>query len=379
MISQRINKLLSTQIKQKKFPPAELYSPKNSAPDNHTETKPISTLPKIPPVPQVEIHYQTVTALPKVAPTQPIPHPPVTPAQVKKSFWQIFDINLLQERVSLLTWVIIPFLVLWISVNYIIGNFKQTAWRTPGADDSQVLAKQTSEVRVQSPVTPFYWSGSGVVSFWFDDAWETQYTSAFPVLDAKGYKASLAVPTRLVDDPAYMSWPQVKRLYYKGWEIDPHSRTHNCSVQNLKPVQIDVEVLGSKQDLETEGLKSDSFIYITPCGTDTPQVKEVIKKNYVALRSSNNGLNPLPLKDPYNILVYALDNKTQLSDVEGWLQEADKKHSWLILMFHQVDDQNSQWSVSPARFAEIVQAVEKSKLPVQLPKQVMQLVPANFK
>jgi peptidoglycan/xylan/chitin deacetylase (PgdA/CDA1 family) len=303
-----------------------------------------------------------------------------------KKNWNILDrldSRLIMARISLLSWFIIPLLVVWIAINYLVGSLRQPIWQTnvleqPNAvNRSHVSAAQPAVITPKNTPPPLYWQGEGLVTFWFDDAWESQYSSAFPILEDAGFKASLAVPTRLVDSPAYMTWPQIKRIYYKGWEINPHSRTHTCAISDLQPAQIDSEIIGSKQDLEREGLSSDNFIYITPCGYGSPKILATIRQNYTAMRTSEQGLNELPIKDPYNLKTYEVGDTTTVEDIEPWLQKAKDEKSWIILMFHQVDDGHSEYDVSPSRLREIVELVKKSNLPVVLPRQALQLIVAK--
>lgn len=281
-----------------------------------------------------------------------------------------------KERVSLLSWIIIPIFVVWLATNYIIGAMKHPTWeaRLLEQQNTDIINSRVNATQTQHPesqtVQKFHWKGTGAITLWFDDAWLSQYTVAFPILEERGLTASLAVPTRLIGDDAYMSWAQIKRLQYKGWEIDSHSRNHICKIDKLKPEQIISEIAGAKQDLEAQGIYPDN--YVTPCGVESKFVNDTIKRNYLSLRTSSQGFNDLPVKNPYHILTYAIENTTTSDDVRQQIQTAKDEHKWLILMFHQVDNENSEFSVSPQEFTQMVNIVKESGLPLVLPTQILQ-------
>lgn len=277
-------------------------------------------------------------------------------------------IRLKKERLSLLSWIVIPILITWISVNYLVGALKQPDWETK-------LVTDNNQLTLQAPAQKFHWKNTGLVTFWLDDAWLSQYTVAFPILENQDYTASIAVPTRLIGSDAYLSWPQVKRLQFKGWEISSHSRNHSCSGDKMQPKEAESEIIGAKSDLAAEGITAST--YVTPCGVDSPAINEIIKKNYLALRTSSEGLNSLPLKNPYNINTLAIDNTTTIDEINSWIQQAKDSHSWLILLFHQISDENSQFSITPGQFTKVVTAVKQSGLPVVLPSQVLEMIIDN--
>src|SRR5262249_8163576 len=58
-----------------------------------------------------------------------------------------------------------------------------------------------------------------VVMLTFGDGWETQYTTAKPILDKYGFKASFFVTCNFVGLPSRMSWQEILSLYHDGNDI----------------------------------------------------------------------------------------------------------------------------------------------------------------
>jgi peptidoglycan/xylan/chitin deacetylase (PgdA/CDA1 family) len=274
------------------------------------------------------------------------------------------------KRLPFIGWVILPLVGVFIATNYLIGITRRPTWAIINQDPPEFNDTQTAAI--QSHTNVYKWNGEGLVTFWFDDAWLSQYTTAFPILKSYNYPASLAVPTNAVGWDEYMSWAQIRRLSFNGWEIASHSRSHECDLANLDAGKIENEIHGSQQDLADQGY--DASIYVTPCGVDTPELISAIKNYYVALRTTNSGINPLPLKDTYSLMIHEVGPATNVNEVKEWIQEAKTQKSWLILMFHKIDMTNQDYTTTPEIFTQIVIEVKDSQLDVVTPSQVMNIV-----
>lgn len=273
-------------------------------------------------------------------------------------------------RWSMLAWLALPLLVFWLAIGYLTGRSNVPKWEAENlGDESQVMAIERIE---PFTISPLEWQETGLVTIWFDDAWLSQFTVAFPILEKYGLKAALSVPTNFLDFEGYMSSAQIKRLKLEGWEIASHTRSHGCNYDELGHGSLSDELRGSKDDLEKLGLRVENFV--TPCGGDTEAVKEVAKQHYLSLRTTVNGLNPLPVNDPYFIKSKVVMPETNTQTVSAWLDEAVAQKAWLVLVFHQVDASKTEYSVTPGMFKEVVSLVNRSGLPVVLPTQALNLV-----
>ncbi|OGV96623.1 hypothetical protein A2W24_01525 [Microgenomates group bacterium RBG_16_45_19] len=276
---------------------------------------------------------------------------------------------------EMLQWLIIPALLIWFSASYLLGIAAQPVWLE---HESQKTAQVLAISKDQPPALPaksdFIWNQTGLVTFWFDDGWLTQYTLAAPLLNKYGYTAAISIPTDLIGYEAYMSWGQVKRLFHVyNWEITAHSRTHNCDRDTFAPEILTPEIIGSQQDLMAQGIRPD--IYVVPCGKTTPELIKLVKDNYISMRDATGGLNPIPINDPYTIHAFTLHDHVSLDQVQLWLDQAQTEKLWLILMFHQLDTTGGEYSLDPKKFEVVIQQVTQAGLPVVNPSQVINLLP----
>ena len=84
--------------------------------------------------------------------------------------------------------------------------------------------------------TPAYADGTkATVIFTFDDGWTDQYTNAYPILNEKGFKATIYVNSSTVQNNAdnFMTLSQLQGLYASGWDISNHTTNHNSSLGYL--------------------------------------------------------------------------------------------------------------------------------------------------
>jgi hypothetical protein len=53
-----------------------------------------------------------------------------------------------------------------------------------------------------------------------------------------------------------------------------------------------------------------------------------------------------------------------LSDIQSWLTQAQQTKTWLVLVFHDVDTSNSQYSITPQNFTAVLTSISNDQLPV---------------
>lgn len=270
----------------------------------------------------------------------------------------------LTKKFGHLVWLILPVFMLAFFGRFILAS----------ANTIEVAADENTMDIMEPHLNKFVWRGGGIVTFWFDDAWSSQYETAYPLLEAAKYKAALAIPTKLVNYEAYMNWYQIRKVYFKGWEVMSHSRTHNCDLVDGSIEEIQQEIVGGKTDLiDQSGIVSN--IYVAPCGRSSENANQIIRDNFTYQRLVEPGINPLPIRNKYEIKVHevSVTHEVTAEDVQAWINEAKAARSWLILMFHQVDYEGEEHSTTPETLIEIINVVKKSGIQVALPSQVLNI------
>jgi peptidoglycan/xylan/chitin deacetylase (PgdA/CDA1 family) len=271
------------------------------------------------------------------------------------------------SKMFILSWLLVPIVALWVTTNYIIGLGQTPTWNVSSSQDN---VPQTSSK--DAPGEELVWNGEeGLVTLWFDDAWSSQYDIGLTTMEEFDFKGAMAVPTHAVNTSGYMNWAQLKLMQHKGWEMTSHSQTHNCDIPTLNEPFVEKELKGARDEMIQHGLFSDN--YVAPCGAITPAVTTMAKRYYSSLRGSENGINRLPLTDPYYIKAHTILRESSIEDINAWIAEAKREKAWLIIVFHQIDNGTSEFGTDEGAFRNTLTAVKESGMPVVLPNQVMEM------
>jgi len=141
-----------------------------------------------------------------------------------------------------------------------------------------------------------------VVAITFDDAYESVFTTARPLLETRGWPYSVFVNTDSIDagHSPYMSWDQLRTLAGEGVTIGNHSAAHGHmsrpqadeSVGDWRE-RIRADITKSHQRLTEEiGEIADIFAY--PYGEDSPELAEIVAQRYrFALAQRSGPIGPL--------------------------------------------------------------------------------------
>jgi peptidoglycan/xylan/chitin deacetylase (PgdA/CDA1 family) len=166
---------------------------------------------------------------------------------------------------------------------------------TPEAFDGEMahLAAAGYHVIPLSALEAYFASGTPLptkpVVLTLDDAWESQYVYAFPVLKKYGYTATFFVPSGFPGNKSFMTWDQVRTLLSAGMTVGSHSATHPYLTRITSTSTLEAEIVGSKEKLEAE-LHEPIREFNYPFGAYTPQIVALVKAaGYIAARTDSYG------------------------------------------------------------------------------------------
>ncbi len=118
----------------------------------------------------------------------------------------------------------------------------------------------------------------------FDDAYQSVYTTAFPLLQSRGWPFTVFVNTAAIDRGAapYMNWQQLRTLHAAGVEIGNHSHEHEHllhrpagTTRGQWAERISADLDRAQQRIKTElGVSAALFAY--PYGEFSPAVQQLV-------------------------------------------------------------------------------------------------------
>jgi peptidoglycan/xylan/chitin deacetylase (PgdA/CDA1 family) len=175
------------------------------------------------------------------------------------------------------------------------------------------------------------------------------------------------VPTGNTGSPpinlqGYMDPQKIIDIENQGHEIGSHTLNHP-SLISISETEAKRQIEKSKADLLSAGIKAiDSFVY--PYGDYNEYVVSWVKNaGYSAARSVIRGYNRKDT-DPYIIQIQQIDRQTTRAQVQEWISAAKKNNTWLVLMFHQIDDTSEFYGNSPTLLRQITSDISNAGLRV---------------
>ena len=171
-----------------------------------------------------------------------------------------------------------------------------------------------------------------LVTFVFDDGFDTDYLVAKDIFERQGAVACSAIVTDFINRKGFLTTDQVLGLRDAGWEILSHTASHP-NLRSLPPAQIEKEFSRSKAAFEGLGLTVKNLVY--PYNKSNETVQEIARKYYRSARGGKNELNH-DLLDRYDL--HSVSNKKlDLEIMEHDVDRAYAEKAWLIIHHHKID------------------------------------------
>ena len=127
------------------------------------------------------------------------------------------------------------------------------------------------------------------IAITFDDGYENNYTSAYPVLKELGLPATIFIIPALIGRNGYLTWDQVIEMSESGViSIGSHTMRH-AYLPDLAEQKLDIEISDSKRAIESHIRKEiTSFSY--PVGAFNKYIKDkIMKAGYTIAVATNPG------------------------------------------------------------------------------------------
>ena len=145
----------------------------------------------------------------------------------------------------------------------------------------------------------------------FDDGFQNFYTTAFPILEQYGFKATVFLVTDYcakknnwpgnppdLASTTLMSWSEVRELKSSGIDFGAHTRTHP-DLTRLSEAKVKGEIVDSKDAIENAiGRTVTTFAY--PYGKFNGRVREIVSQNFDAACSTYLGTASVE-SDPFSL------------------------------------------------------------------------------
>lgn len=150
----------------------------------------------------------------------------------------------------------------------------------------------------------------------FDDGYEDNYVSAFPVLREYGFQATIFVIADVIGDKGYVTWEQLQEMKKYGVTTGSHTLDH-VYLPGVPAEIFQYQIKESKKLIE-EKLGSTINYIAYPSGGFTEEVKNVVKgAGYKGACTTNRGAHTLN-DDVYELKRIRFTNKESNSSL--WIK-----------------------------------------------------------
>jgi peptidoglycan/xylan/chitin deacetylase (PgdA/CDA1 family) len=221
-----------------------------------------------------------------------------------------------------------------------------------------------------------------LVSVTFDDGWEDMYRTAPKILQNYHMQATFYVLTGTTDQVEYMSDAQIKSLYAAGHEIGSHTIDHK-DLATISAGDVQTELAKSKEYLQKLGVLTDTPSLAAPYSSYNSRVLAEITQVYNAHRNTEADLKVVGpedmnmgpgLKDS-DIMGFAVRNSTTDAQIQSALAFAKAHNAWFVLVYHEINNSGSEYSVSAKTFERQMAIVSKSGVRVATVNDVVSTLP----
>jgi peptidoglycan/xylan/chitin deacetylase (PgdA/CDA1 family) len=204
-----------------------------------------------------------------------------------------------------------------------------------------------------------------LVSLTFDDGYASHVTEALPKLTATGLKGTFYLVSGdlgTAPPPALMTRAQVAELSGNGMQIGGHTLTHP-DLTTVSPARLTTELVRSQLDLQgLSGQPVDDFA--SPFGAYDDAVVSQAMSRYASHRTVDDGHNDRETFDLSHIKAKMVLATTTVDEVKDWLDTARARGTWLVLVFHDILPDPTEYDMTPESFDAVIDAVKDSQIAV---------------
>ena len=110
----------------------------------------------------------------------------------------------------------------------------------------------------------------------FDRGYQSIFSTAKPIMDKFGFKASIFIACDYIENGDGMNWNQVRQLYNDGYDIQSHGLKHTSLTDLKSETEIESVISGGKECLQKNGITPTAFQAPYNKGGEDPFIVDTI-------------------------------------------------------------------------------------------------------
>jgi peptidoglycan/xylan/chitin deacetylase (PgdA/CDA1 family) len=199
-----------------------------------------------------------------------------------------------------------------------------------------------------------------MVSFNFDDGWDSGFTNGLPVFDAENVDVTYYMTTSHLEFPGFVTPEELLSIKANGHEIGNHSVTH-ADLTTLSESQARAEIEDAKDTLEALGIAPTTYAHTF--GATNAGINDMVQDaGYAGARGTDNGFADKN-SDRYKLPAWDIAGMT-FADVRDIIDAAIADGKWAILIIHQVDEEGDPESVDSAVLQQALDYLQEKQVAI---------------
>ena len=168
----------------------------------------------------------------------------------------------------------------------------------------------------------------------FDDQHESIYSTALPIMQEYGFRATNVINTGVIGRENKLTWSQLEELEFEyGWETAGHT-LHHITLTTTPIELVEYEVYHDWLNLREHGLSHSTFAL--PSGKANQEHYDIILQYYQNVRTSMNCTTYAPI-DRTDLGYYSYNSSYSAENAKARILQAVENNECLIILgFHRV-------------------------------------------
>ncbi|MCH7662190.1 MAG: polysaccharide deacetylase family protein [Euryarchaeota archaeon] len=212
----------------------------------------------------------------------------------------------------------------------------------------------------------------GYVILSFDDAVETQYSRAFPILEEYGYQAAAAVVPNSLNREGRLSIDQLRELRDAGWDIASHPE-HGTGLADIDPEEARDFIESDFEYLDSRGFPDGARHMFVPYHNINQEVIDIAREYHETCFYFAGNNSNVPPTDPMHL------SRVDMHDIEGFtalIDAAARNNQLAVGLAHGIQPEDAEGSdpladITDEQLRELLDHIEESGVQVITPSQLI--------
>lgn len=210
------------------------------------------------------------------------------------------------------------------------------------------------------------------ISITFDDGWLSSYLNGAKILEQYGMRGTFYVVPNLIGRNEYMNEEQLGDLRERGHQIASHTFNHQ-DLSMMDKGEVGRALSRANQYLRQK-LGLEEIDLASPYGKIDVVGLEQAKRMQSSHRGTRAGVNTKQTLMVYDLKTLFIDKEKSVAELKRKIELAKAFNAWLIIVYHQIEPNESFFAIERDEFEAQVKAILESGVKVETVRDVLNTI-----